>query len=299
MANDTAFSCSMESLNAGEQLFGSAPNTTVWLLLEYNRPWGAKAFPESDLEAPVKAQIQGWLDTTPQSNILLIKQPGRPASGIAFFVAVATEDKPRLYRFALDSYDDLLKIDLAALLANPTLAAAADEPVYLVCTNGRRDRCCAKYGVDLYHSLREYAGDAVWQCTHLGGHRFAPTALFLPQGLCYGRIHESEIDELIDSARQNRVYLKRYRGRVCYQQTAQAADYFLRSSSGQFALDHYRLGSVETDGDEQWRVAFHEGDEIRTVGLKQHTTDAATHTSCSAAETTPLLRFEALALSRP
>ncbi|MBV9923283.1 MAG: hypothetical protein JOY78_20875 [Pseudonocardia sp.] len=55
-----------------------------------------------------------------------------------------------------------------------------DDPLLLVCTHGRRDRCCALDGRALVRALVEAGEPDVWECSHLSGHRFAPTALVLP-----------------------------------------------------------------------------------------------------------------------
>jgi hypothetical protein len=49
----------------------------------------------------------------------------------------------------------------------------------LVCTNGRRDVCCALWGQRFYAAAAALLPN-VWQTTHLGGHRFAATAVSLP-----------------------------------------------------------------------------------------------------------------------
>jgi hypothetical protein len=38
----------------------------------------------------------------------------------------------------------------------------------------------------------------VWECSHLGGHRFAPTALLVGHGLVYGRLDVDAARTLID-----------------------------------------------------------------------------------------------------
>jgi len=151
--------CSTLSLEAQEPLYGSAPEKTVWLLLEYVQPWGAKAFPESNLAEPVKAHISAFLDNDTAANILFIRQPGRRRDGIKFFVAAADEQKPRLYEFTLSSYDDLCSLDLAAVSRGEYPESLSNEPLFLVCTNSKRDKCCAKYGVGIYTELQRQRKD--------------------------------------------------------------------------------------------------------------------------------------------
>lgn len=286
--------CSTQSLEAGEQLFGSASNNTVWFLLEYTRPWGVKALPESDLTPLVKNRINSWMTSIPHSNTLFIKQLGRTQGNIRFYVALATESDPRLYRFDLESYDDLLKLDIDALVSDPNAYAAqsSDERLYLVCTNARRDQCCARYGPAIYRKLAALAGEQVWQSTHLGGHRFAPTALFLPHGICYGRIHESEVDELYDTFQKSEIYLERCRGRGCYDKPVQAGEYFLRSQTKKRHLDDFRFQSVAEVGENRWQVQFVDRDNaLHSLTLELYATGESIYTSCLAEERSPVLKY--------
>ena len=57
----------------------------------------------------------------------------------------------------------------------------------LICTHGSRDRCCGSLGVKLARCLRE-AGADVWEVSHIGGHRFAPTLWCLRDWKVYGRV---------------------------------------------------------------------------------------------------------------
>jgi hypothetical protein len=64
----------------------------------------------------------------------------------------------------------------------PSVVGAAPAEV-LVCGHGRRDPCCGRWGTLLHAELLGRAVDArVSRCSHTGGHRFAPTAITLPDG---------------------------------------------------------------------------------------------------------------------
>ena len=292
----TAPPCSTQSVEAAEQLFGTASTNEVWFLLEYSRPWGAKVLPESDLSAPVKDHLQAQLKAVPKSNMLFIKQPGQPQR-ITFYIAIASEHNPRLYRFPLNTYDDLLTLDMPAILRGDSAFDSYQtvEPLYLVCTNAQRDRCCGRYGLPIYRELIEQVGGQVWQCSHLGGHRFAPTMLFFPHGICYGRVHESELDEIIAHYEAGQLYLRSLRGRSCYEPVVQAAEYYLRQQTRLLDIAAYTLESAtytETLG--QWQVRFSSRDTQShySLNLKQVITDKAIQNSCFAEELTPIKRYE-------
>jgi hypothetical protein len=71
-----------------------------------------------------------------------------------------------------------------------------DAPILAVCTNSSRDACCGIDGRALVASLSDSPG--VWECSHLGGHRFAPTALLVSHGLVYGRLDVDAARTLLD-----------------------------------------------------------------------------------------------------
>ena len=63
----------------------------------------------------------------------------------------------------------------------------------------------------------------VWQASHLGGCRFAPTVLVLPLGLMYGRVPPSATPELVAAAEADEVIGTLLRGRIGMPPAAQAA----------------------------------------------------------------------------
>ncbi len=73
----------------------------------------------------------------------------------------------------------------------------------LVCTHGSHDVCCSRLGYPLYRELRErYAAGSegrlkVWRTSHMGGHRFAPTLMDLPEGYYWGRLGPEDLENLV------------------------------------------------------------------------------------------------------
>ena len=95
----------------------------------------------------------------------------------------------------LERYDDLLELDLASA------GDQVEHPLLLVCTHGKHDRCCAKFGRPLYDAVREQVDEEwVWQSTHVGGDRFAGNLVVLPDGVYYGRVEPSEAWPLLECA---------------------------------------------------------------------------------------------------
>ena len=123
-----------------------------------------------------------------------------------------------------------------------------DEPLVLVCTNGRHDSCCATFGRPVVRALRtsEHA-DAVWECSHIGGDRFAGNIVVLPDGLYFGRCTAESGLAVVDEYQRGQLSLDRYRGRAALAFMHQAAEYFVRRELALTAID--ALTAVRRVGD--------------------------------------------------
>ena len=217
---------------SGEVLYGTSSSYAFYLLVKWHVPWKKSAV--DDFKATVftpdeHEQFQKTLDALPPSRLQLIKQPGSKHESITAYVAVIHETAPRLYRFEMTSYSQLLEIDFNHLLSDST--PTDETPLYLVCTHTNYDRCCGRDGVPVYQALVKQGAD-VWQTTHIGGHRFAATMICFPHGLYYGFVEPDDIPRIAENYAQNRMVLDRYRGRACYGKLEQVGEYFVRQQSG-------------------------------------------------------------------
>lgn len=257
VSNKGFFACQL-SLQAGEQLFATATRVDVWLLLEYNGTWAGEAFNESYVPQSVKDHLAAQMAALPKPRLQLIKRGSRSTSPqtLAFFLAVSRNSGSSLYRFDLNAYEDLLNLGLPAIVAGDPLYQkySSDERVCLVCTNGKRDKCCAKFGVSIFTEVARAAGESAWQTTHIGGHRFAACAVFLPDGIICGRIANGQ--RLAEEYLQGRIDLNAYRGRSCYDEPVQAADYFLRRETNHLGVNQVRLIDVQPERENGWAVRF-------------------------------------------
>ena len=234
--------CAEASLQNAEPLAGTASRVDRWVLVEYRGLWGYDALPASGLSDEVKRRLREQRDAKPNTKVLFIRRPHRREHpGLAVFWGSSPERGGELFHAELDRYDDLLELDLAGR------GAEVDHPLLLVCTHGRHDRCCARYGRPLYQALEEQAEDGwVWQASHLGGDRFAGNVVILPHGLYFGRVAPADAWSLLDEYLAGRIDLDHYRGRSAYTFAEQAAEIELRRKAGLRAVDEVEL--VRRDG---------------------------------------------------
>jgi hypothetical protein len=251
--------CSEVSRDAGEPLAATASRIESWIVLEYAGQWPYDPLDAARL-ADVRLHLAAQLRRLPSSRLFLVRQPGRTRRDHARLVYGTTPERGRrFFTLMLDRYADLLGLDLAAALlgeAEPP-GEPLEEPLLLACTHGKRDRCCARYGVELCEAL--HAGPRrgwVWQSSHVGGDRFAGNLVILPEGLYYGRVGRGEAGRILQRYVEGAIDLDTYRGRSCYPFPEQAAELRVRQDSGLVGFDDLRLIGREQTGPGAWRIDF-------------------------------------------
>ena len=96
-------------------------------------------------------------------------------------------------------------------------------PIMLVCTHGVHDTCCAFRGRPVAAALAAQWPDQVWECSHVGGDRFAPNVLVLPDGFYYGNLTPDEAVVTVQHHLTGTVAYEYLRGVVRYPPPVQAA----------------------------------------------------------------------------
>ena len=280
-------SCSVSSARLGEPLAGSGPRATAWLAIEQPGPWGRRALTESHLDPELGQELDRRAEAA-GVRIALIRRPGRhalaqtgvdtdldeeqsaptaPGSTRQVLLANTIPGRTALRSLTVTDPRQLLELDLAALSAGDwsvggllSTAVPEPKPVLLVCTNGKRDRCCALLGRALALDLAELAaasgadGPEIWESDHLGGHRFAPTALVLPTGYVYGRRDAASAAAAAAAAGSGQMVARLCRGRSTWNQRGQAAELALREELQELAADAVLVTGEREAGGGTWAV---------------------------------------------
>jgi hypothetical protein len=277
-------SCSAASQEAGEPVLGTAVESVDrWLLLEVTDPWAPDALSTEALPESVRARLARWLEA-PGSRFQLIRRPGHGRKRRAFIVVSSAANRKHIAKLEIDRYEDLLDVDLEAV------PAETSEPMCLVCVHGRRDRCCALHGGAVFKAI-EARGVNVWQTSHLGGHRFAACALWLPDGLMYGRLRAEHAHDFVSAYEAGEVgELALFRGRCVYDRPTQAAEILLRGRLGVQQVDAIEWLGTVPGRDATWEARFRSevGDTVVRVRLEE--TGVTRPPSCGA-EPEPVTRF--------
>jgi hypothetical protein len=254
-------SCSLTAQTAGVRAWGTAAQAMFWLAVEQNGPWGEDAATQSHLP-PRLGELLDEECTRRGGRLALLRRPGRhpdagPHGERTVYLAWAGEG-PWLVRAAVTDperqrtvdLDALARGDREALLA--TLSGAEDaEPVLLVCTHGRRDVCCAVRGRPVALGVSASHPGRVWEVSHIGGHRFSPTAVVLPFGSTLARLDDRLCGLALEAADRGRMAPEvmgplHDRGRSALAPAAQAAECLVRGMTGETSLTAL---TVETLGE--------------------------------------------------
>ncbi|MCA0143591.1 sucrase ferredoxin [Blastococcus sp. LR1] len=274
--------CSAQALLRGDSPVATASPATRWLLIEQPGPWGHDALPESRFDSAVAPQL-ARRSRAEGVRLLLVRRPGdRLAdSGRRWAYADSRAGREGLW-WSVRSSD-------AELLTAPwdgSVGEAATEPVYLVCTHGGHDACCALRGRPLARAMARSTA-AVWECSHLGGDRFAANVVVLPHGFYYGQVPGDGAD-LVAAHGRGQVALPWLRGRAGVPVPGQAAQHFARAELGLLGIEDLPVVSVVQRTPPGAHV------ERWTVTLAGPDGDVVTDVESSPSETTALLTCRAV-----
>ena len=211
--------CSELSRTQGEPMLGTAEPVDIWLLLEYKPAWKSRAVEDNGLEDETNRWLEDSLKRCAERGLKarpqFIRRPDFDIDTTTLFIA----RNNALGRIEASGYHAIREVDVLTSDLIPVR-----ENVYFVCTNGQRDLCCARYGLPTFARLQELVGARVWQTTHLGGHRFAPNVLALPQGILYGRVDVDVVDAFVTTIESGDVSRSHVRGRSAFPPEAQFAE---------------------------------------------------------------------------
>lgn len=211
--------CADVTRAGGEDLIGTAPCYEQYLLIEQPLPWPANV---EDL--PLLAAVRESIDRAGRSIRLqaIVPHDGRGASSVRRVLQYARTNG-MFVGFKLQEYlvatDEVVRLcgDLAtgeeAQWRRFCVAVDDARRDLLVCTHGTHDVCCGTLGTRLHKGIPPgRPAIRIWRTSHIGGHRFAPTALAFPEGQYWGQLTAEAISALIDRHGDVRALEKHYRG---------------------------------------------------------------------------------------
>lgn len=219
--------CNLVSQNNGEDPLGSAGCYDQWLMMELPQPWEAKFWTGREELKPFVSLMselisQGKLNKFRLSAIAPDKiYSEKGLTRVIYYYRpgeLFTNLEKREYLLPLDKINDLAisLITSSNLDEFETYRKNSDNiREILVCTHGNVDVACSRFGYPIYEKLRKEYSDEnlrVWRCSHIGGHRFAPTLIDFPSGRYWGHLNLEILETLINSPEDINKLRPYYRG---------------------------------------------------------------------------------------
>lgn len=288
--------CSDRALERGDPLPGTAGLGERWLLVEIESGWGRHAFFDSDLDPALGAAIVARAEEAGIRPLAIrrtrLRAPERRGQSTWRWALVDARPGREQIRWGqVSDPAELLRIPLDGSAGEPS-----DAPVYAVCTHARHDQCCAVRGRPVVEVLAARHPELTWECSHLGGDRFAATMILFPHGLLYGRVDSDRAEDVVARHADGRVVPDLLRGRTSLSTVAQAAEAFARTATGDDAIDAFRALS-EHAHPHGWTVRLAHGDERLTVEVGERLSPPLLST-CSATVAHPVREFVPGSVSR-
>jgi hypothetical protein len=313
--------CADAARMRGGPVTASATRYRRFLLLEVPGPWGTSALDEKRMDPEIVRWLTGAAAAA-DTHVVLIRRPGRhPSSGpgtmkrvMAWAFADTSPEAKRVLWGTWRDPADLLRLDLTASI--PAEAnAAGPQRLALVCTNGKRDQCCAIRGRPVAARIAAATDWNTWECSHLGGHRFAATMMLLPTGDMFGWLDPESALEVLRRFDAGQLMLSHYRGQTGQPHPVQAALHAAAVRLGDFRRGAFRVSSVRlapagsavcgpeqpSDEADRWEVEVihraEHGPETACRVVVAESRLAPTYLSCSDHNPKAETRYETLSFS--
>lgn len=223
--------CSWRSSAIGEPMAARAGHTRLWVLIEHPGPWPATA-PAGLLPDDLLDRIDSLAGP---ARLVLIRRPRHRRVAEPRWVLAWSDGVSHWMREGtIADYADLadLPFEMSALGEEPEVGTARGAPLFVVCTHGKKDACCAELGRPIVSALAQVDGADVWECTHIGGDRFAANLIALPAGLYFSRLGAESARATARAYLDGRMTLDHLRGRAALPPQAQVAEHAVREATG-------------------------------------------------------------------
>ncbi|NJR69346.1 MAG: sucrase ferredoxin [Synechococcales cyanobacterium CRU_2_2] len=272
LQSDDCRYCSVVSKSAGEDPIGTAMTADQWLIIEVPRPWSDSPWsnkPELESLLQVFESVERDRNLYDKLRILAIapdKRQSKPGYSHVFHyrrpARLFARYQLELYCLPTEQVGSLaqaLFFDRVSLVRFDGYRLGGDRRDVLVCTHTQVDLACGRFGMPLYKSLqRDYATDQthIWQASHFGGHKFAPTLIDFPSGRFWGHLEAQHLKPLMTQTGDRKMLRSCYRGWSGLEHWGQVAERELWQSEGWAWFQHPKAGRVVQRELGSWKLKW-------------------------------------------
>lgn len=290
--------CAAQADLRRDSLFATAPPAQRWLLIESQTPWPRQALTalrSRGAEAGVGlGDVVGRLCRDMGIRPVLVRRYGRVdrTRSRRWGLVDCRPGREEIRWGPLPTDEHLLDV-----LAGKVPGTISSEPVYLVCTHGRHDACCAVRGRPVAAALTSAYRERTWECSHIGGDRFAANVVVLPHGLYYGHVPPTRAVELARQYDKGLVVPDLLRGSGAFTPPVQAAQHFAREAGHSPTVDNLRPQSVQQLPNHRWRILLASATGSISVEVSAHLDTVDARLTCAGSSPAQIRRFELHALT--
>jgi hypothetical protein len=220
------FFCAEQSRQSGVDIIGSASEHQVYVVIECPPPWISDDMESKGVPDNLRTLSEAIYDDYDrlQTRFLLIyneRSKQENCTKVLFFrkpSGLATAYEKQEYH--LNDIQEVAPLVNSYVMGEPIDLQPIDHSPrdILICTHGSRDRCCARFGNPVYqHALKLSERDVlqdtrIWQASHIGGHRMAPTAVTFPDARYYGFLTPESLEAILTQTGDLDEVVRQYRG---------------------------------------------------------------------------------------
>ena len=297
--------CSDRSRERDDPLAATGGRGLQWFLVENEGAWGTRALLDPPFDEELGISLVRRIESAGMRPLAIRRtgrhpeRAGRSRGAQQRWRWAFVDSRPghETVRWGeVSSPRELLDVPL-----DGSSGTASDRPVFAVCAHGRHDQCCAVRGRQVVKHLAETYPEETWECSHLGGDRFAGTMVLFPHGLYYGRVDDGDAARIAGSYLDGRVEEQWFRGRSSLTHPVQAAQHFAREWFGDDRIDAYEPLEEEWhdggDGHARWSVQLQDAAGPITVELTEALSEPLLST-CAATRPGRVRQWELVSLTR-
>ena len=146
-ASERWVGCAAVARENDESLRGTAARAHGWVLIEHRGPWGREPWGPDGPLGRIGTELSRRCKAVGIRPQLVRETHGRrePTETRQVFLAHSGRRGPWLERYTVDTVEQILELPLEAAAAGtpPGIGTRVDQRLYLVCTHGKKDPCCA------------------------------------------------------------------------------------------------------------------------------------------------------------
>ena len=267
LTSDTP-SCSEHSQAIDLDPRGTALNIDAVVLIELPLPWPKPVFTHTDLKG-----LESLIHTSMGTTRVLACQPRSNEQTTTVTVFCKEDITFDRWVFELENENSLAELIETLISSKPenidtSKQIEENKEAVLLCTQGSHDICCGSKGTRLANLIEEQDNNIdLFKVSHLGGHRFSPTAMTMPDGRMWANLDLVTLDSILKKQIEAEEVARFCRGWVgAMKGPEQIAEIEIFKQIG-WDIDDQKRNTNSNTSNEGWSVEISLRDEKWTVDI--------------------------------